>query len=1836
MMDDPWDWDVERVVQELCTPNRQWYPSAAPLKLPPLDRLETALRDHEVDGELLLTYDQAELCSELGIKVLKHKSTFKNAIQDMRLRSSQYRLYRKRQASEFDDAGAEMTDKAHKPDEIQNSHALGDKILPAESIEPSTAPHTEVPEAASVPFGNGLALIMDKLTPKRRRIAPTVITTEIDPNKNRYIITEADMLSSSSKPAAAESLDKNSDSTLRGVYLGDKSITRFDVTDSDPFAETGPVSEKDKQINVVFTSRLFPGRIIQTHRLMKRCLLRKEGYRRSLFKKPDIVPGANNPDHDEVLPLYGESDDDMEYDSDTWREIEEEKNEEPRRLTGLTADEIISTCERSIDEFVSEWREKKLPKYAGKANRIWNDARRFGLKDAIDKARQDLHEFEIRIAKLRENIERNEWRNVGELKPRLVSLEPSVFNREHRSWLIGVLMSPSEPAKISRQRVLREKVPEAQPTPADEEDEETLTSESEDDLNRFIVDDEPNIPMSIDNESPMDTGEERHSKHTKRPETGMNVVDDDDEYINRSETYTGSSEDRSISPKRMATPDPITVTRIPSKNLQTPSNQKESVIIDLTTPPDRTCRMISYKDGKLRCDISSRANEHPTSSPLIMTINDLTPAEQRIANELMITDQIFVNAIFSIARHTLPEDIWSDLILLNLERGLPKAPYNSHAKKDGLTAYTLLRLFEMYKDDALYKLSRYKSLDDKGRQRLQELYSMHPEEWEAFVKFLWRLSDRFEWTEAKVHRKEPEGSATSTAGEKKEKEADKASRLSDDSDILGDINTDAEGLPQPSSAKKKRKKVVRNREAAIVREIDQAGAVERNIRRTNLRNRLLTEGSMALGSQSGSIIINESKKDDQGFVYIHPEIAARIKDHQITGVRFMWDQIIDTKKRQGCLLAHTMGLGKTMQVITLLVAIGQASESTDPTISSQIPEELRESRTLILCPATLVNNWRDEMLSWLPEDHALGHLFKIDAMMTDPQRKDAIQTWGKQGGVMIVGYSLFKDFVEDEQTREILLQRPSIVVADEAHLMKNPKSKIHEATANFRTLSRVALTGSPLANNVEEYYSMINWVAPNYLSDAREFRLQYAIPIKEGLDVNSTSEQRRMALRMLRVLKSEVSPKVSRITIGVLKHDIPTKKEFVITVPLTPIQQKAYEMFIQHHLNGDTKVPVFAIHDLGLICASPSVFLNKLKDLRNQASTSTRRSETVTLPQQLISDEMTLLGNAERDPALDDFAISWKIPILLKILDESKKLGDLVLLFTHSKLTLDYLEKVLRRRKLSFVRLDGETPMGDRQGMVNGFNMGNVDIFLISTLAGGLGLNITGANRVIIFDSQFNPQNEQQAVGRAYRIGQKKPVFVYRFVCGGTFEQKMLSQAIWKMQLASRVVDKKHPIPKAQRFDGAWAMPEIPLQEDLNKHCGKDIVLDAILSEEKYREGIRAVEMMDTFEEEAVEDVELSADDRAEADRMILANEARRTGIPLAVPLGATNRLPTPGGQGFVTPGQPSLAGTFSGSQFMSQPSSSNGIARPNTARPNTAPVTLPNLNPNSLSNYPVGPTAEHFANGPHLPPAQIQGTAMHFRPPANPSNGIRANVDTDWKSLAAFEGELTRAFVINAGFPEEKIRVNVARDISTAIWQKVQYRHPDEQSDFKWAVMDAASSKRFVEALCMGIIPPQQFAEMTRESITQQLKAWKEMDEAQWEAQKIAWNQGRRSIDPETLQVGLRRMSSTPKVIENNQPGPLKSRQLDDQEALQAVLERRKAKTQNIDDREALQAVLTRRNTQPSQSSSSSSKEPRLPNWAKDVVRKARSPHLSSSVPPKSPPPGDFLLRPQPKTPFK
>ena len=594
-------------------------------------------------------------------------------------------------------------------------------------------------------------------------------------------------------------------------------------------------------------------------------------------------------------------------------------------------------------------------------------------------------------------------------------------------------------------------------------------------------------------------------------------------------------------------------------------------------------------------------------------------------------------------------------------------------------------------------------------------------------------------------------------------------------------------------------------------------------------------------------------------------------------------------------------------------------------------------------------NWQDELLLWTPRPRA-NNIGEISFLYTDmkmDERLETVNDWYNEGGVLTVSYDLLRqlvtnkprkadkvaplDEIQHEELVSQLIEGPNIIIADEAHRMKNLNSRTSEVTSRFASRSRVALTGSPLANNLKEYFAMIDWIDRGYLGDFAEFKSRFQDPIEHGLYATSSKGERRFALKKLQVLKIDLEPKINRADITVLKGSLKPKVEFVISVSLTSLQEDAYKLYVRHLLasTGDN-VSIMRVWSwlaiLSLLCNHPKVFLEKLQEqtkdkkrqnnvaaLTNDMSSDRNLSDEqianvlerlgdehvskIGIPSAMICEQEKLIG---RVADLQSPQHSQKVVLFMEILRMSKIVNDKVLVFSHSIPTINYLESLFIDTRTRYSRLDGTTKMISRNDMANDFNKGKTDVFLISTRAGGLGFNLPGANRVVLFDFNFNPTWEEQAIGRAYRIGQEKPVYVYRFITAGTFETNVYNKAVFKTQLASRVVDKKNPRSHASKSKDYLYEPKQTPLEDYSDVAGKDpVVLDRILAERVQRNDthIRSITTTETLQADAGDDLteaELQEVDRMreeeklrkdnpqayeakkEAEQMILINESAR------------------------------------------------------------------------------------------------------------------------------------------------------------------------------------------------------------------------------------------------------------------------------------------------------------------------------------------------------------------------
>ncbi|OXV10881.1 hypothetical protein Egran_01358, partial [Elaphomyces granulatus] len=1194
---------------------------------------------------------------------------------------------------------------------------------------------------------------------------------------------------------------------------------------------------------------------------------------------------AKDSDED-AYPLYGESGSEGEYDQDTWREMEEEHHGPPQEKSKyLTVDEVDSIMARYIKNCEERWQTAHLPKELRRARRLWLTAKKNKIRNLQIKVLvRDVEQLEKRLKKIQQAIREQEDTKVADLEVQCQSMEQTIFNIEAQRWRISVLEQENCPPRMPVTPRRRQAKPKRQA------DEESLHSESSDyssdslqsfiddelednrtslthpsspDAQQFLVSDQSDTSSESDSEVPISI---RRRKGKLRMGVAPSPNGDPKVVITNALPNTKPVPQSSPSPYMRVgdlTVEYIDLTRsssespeedfaieTPPLNPVRPSRDNEAIpTLKIEQPPSPRSTVTPHRT--LGREVLKDALPDPSDirgiSRLSWDLLEEQQDRQRLLTKLIVSlpdderEQMakFLPSVSRPELKRLMRQALKEILLSDANRGLDPTESKILPMRVASLYISWVNCVSLNERGILKKHVNRALADDDG-----------------FDDFADRLSSRL-----KHYYTTLKASSTTESSVPTEEESDQ------------DLQLASAHTPH-----KKRK-----------REVKESQEVKRNHESAQLRVALQEEQRKRLEWKMQSMGVGNNDPELQAITFVNPiiyldsHIGQRVKPHQLSGIQFMWRELIQDKMRQGCLLAHTMGLGKTMQVISLLVSISAAAASADVSIQNQIPSYFHHSQTLVLCPSSLIENWYEEFLMWTPRKNYLGPLRKITASNTTQERLRELSAWDAEGGILIMSYDIFRTWVSNKEhkkrgkpleekthvlVKKQLLEGPNIIVADEAHKMKNRNAGIAAATSGFLSKSRIALTGSPLANNLVDYFSMVDWIAPGYLGKFVEFKANYVEPIEEGLYVDSTYTERRKSLKKLQVLKEILNPKVNRADISVLEGSLPPKVEFVITVPLTDLQENAYNTYVTSLLEGDQKGDVgnarlwtwLAI--LSLCCNHPACFHDKLLSQANGRKSYQKTDdfdcqeiagdESVTqagLSESMIASQKELFAKI---PDLKSPDLSHRAQILDKIISESVKAGDKVLVFSHSIPTLDYIEHVLTITNRKFSRLDGSTPIATRQAATKSFSQSDSEqVYLISTRAGGLGLNIPGANRVIIFDFSFSPTWEEQAVGRAYRLGQQKPVFVYRFIAGGSFEEVMYNKAVFKTQLAFRVVDKKNPIRCASRSLKDYLFLVKPVQdEDISKYKGKDPhVLDKILVSDHQRI-IRKIALTETFQKE--------------------------------------------------------------------------------------------------------------------------------------------------------------------------------------------------------------------------------------------------------------------------------------------------------------------------------------------------------------------------------------------------
>ncbi|RHZ44408.1 putative SNF2 family helicase/ATPase [Aspergillus thermomutatus] len=1335
-------------------------------------------------------------------------------------------------------------------------------------------------------------------------------------------------------------------------------------------------------------------------------------------------------DNQDVCPLYGDSGSEGEFDEETWQEIANERDDvaqsKPAKLTPAEVEAVVEDC---MAEFVDRWRQNGLPKEEFKARKLWVTARRAKCTyQRIKAINRDVTLLEKRLGKVLEAIRGSEYASKSELQTQCQSMEQTVIDIQKQKWRISVLEEEKCPPKVAAPP--KTKLPKLKTSAADEESLDSESDVSSDFPDDFIDDSEvQEQTSSIEDFENVDSVGRRRTP-TPTPSTS----DSDDDIISPSGIRRRSRAKRS----------PFMATSSPSP---APSgNALRAEIIDLTmdspsisaeefrieTPPLNPVRprWTESDDISLKIERSPSISPGPRlSSNVIVEIPNRRPEiinrksegskSTRKFDTSDLPDHNDFVALLSYPWEILEERHDRRRLLAKLIASLPDREREEMASS--IPEYEYGELNDLVKQ-ALRILSKDQmeipQLDSEKSRLLMRTASQFIS-WVNCIhipkgisrKHIHKAQDNIADFKD-FHKELCKGLGLCRGLKFSEERSEKSTRTS--SEHVDESEGEKSELVH--APHKKRKREVKESQDA---KRNQASAQQRVVRQEKERKRL--EHKMKRMGVSNTDPTRQAVSFGEPIIYLDPHIGQRVKPHQLNGIQFMWRELIQDEKQQGCLLAHTMGLGKTMQVISLLNTIAAAAASNDPKISEQVPECFHRSQTLILCPSSLIDNWYEEFLMWTPEEWRIGPLRKVTASMTAvSERLRQVSDWDEEGGILIMSYDIFRKWIHNKETekmrkplrddehanvRKWLLEGPNIIVADEAHKMKNSTSGISRAAVQFRSKTRIALTGSPLANNLTDYFTMVDWIAKGYLGEFPEFKANYVEPIEEGLYVDSTHYERRKSLKKLQVLKEILEPKVNRAAITVLEGDLPPKIEFVITVPLTELQRAAYDSYVDSVVQGKVEVPGTAklwtwMAILGLCNNHPACFRDKLLSRANEAQRAGSSLDEMLpgdepITQAGIPDSEKLVVEQERlfanVPDMKALNLSYRAQLLDRIISESIKAGDKVLVFSHSIPTLDYVEHVLKVSSRSYRRLDGKTPINTRQAATKSFNtVSEEKVYLISTRAGGLGLNIPGANRVVIFDFSFNPIWEEQAVGRAYRLGQQKPVFVYRFIAGGTFEEIIYNKAIFKTQLAVRVVDKKNPIRWASKKLNEYLFPAKPVkQHDISEFVGKDpYVLDKIIKEDNGEErAIRKIALTETFQredndkltEEERKDVQQELDDERlrrtdpqAYQRLILERQRREEHVRQAERLAASMPMSQPQGQSW--PGRPNMPIHYAAAQRARVPPSQ-------VPPPSTAPARSHDSGPPApIHTYNDGPFAR-APNQPILPRSQSTSNAVVAAP---------------------------------------------------------------------------------------------------------------------------------------------------------------------------------------------------------------------------------------------------------------
>nr|XP_061835980.1 DNA excision repair protein ERCC-6-like [Nerophis lumbriciformis] len=548
---------------------------------------------------------------------------------------------------------------------------------------------------------------------------------------------------------------------------------------------------------------------------------------------------------------------------------------------------------------------------------------------------------------------------------------------------------------------------------------------------------------------------------------------------------------------------------------------------------------------------------------------------------------------------------------------------------------------------------------------------------------------------------------------------------------------------------------------------------------------------------------NNSGEEDDEFVDVnnsglklYKDLYLKLYDYQRDGVAFLYSLYRD--ERKGGILADDMGLGKTIQVISFL--------------SGMYDCELVK-HTLLVMPTSLIRNWTKEFTKWTPGIRVKEfHGAKLE-------RTKNLEKVQRGKGVIITTYTMLMNNWQQLSVYEGNEFKWDYVILDEAHKIKTTTTKTAKSVSAVPSKNRLLLTGTPVQNNLREMWSLFHFACSGtLLGTAKTFKMQYENPITRAREKDATPGEMALGSSMsanlmtiikphfLRRTKAEVQnkknedeaqnkcqgkkhledPKVS----GAIMPALTRKNDLIVWTYLSRVQEDIYWKFISldhiKELLMTTRSPLAELTLLKKLCDHPRL-------LSARAITNLGLKDSPAKKQQSDDTEMGSIVNVADKTLISE---SGKLVFLFALLEHLREEGHRTLVFAHYRMVLDIIERILKNRGYKVLRLDGTvTQVTERERLITLFQTNQTySVFLLTTQVGGVGITLTAADRVVIFDPSWNPATDAQAVDRAYRIGQKENVVIYRLITCGTVEEKIYRRQVFKDSLIRQNTgDKKNP-----------------------------------------------------------------------------------------------------------------------------------------------------------------------------------------------------------------------------------------------------------------------------------------------------------------------------------------------------------------------------------------------------------------------------------------------------------